>query len=84
MEIVYSDLRLFVSIISIIHIVYSFGHLVIQCDGLRLLDVAQGGHIKQHPIHIIGVTSNLSKQSGFRLSRINTDYTSISSMSEMC
>ena len=44
------------------YIMYSFGYLIIECDGLGLLDIAQGGHIKHHPVHIVGVTSDLSKQ----------------------
>ena len=37
------------------------GDLVVEGDGLGLLDVAQGRHIKQHPVIVVGVTSNLSK-----------------------
>lgn len=74
MEIVYRDLRdrdyLFP---LLLYIVYSFGYLVIECDGLGLLDITQGGHIKQHPVHIIGITSDLSKQTGFILSGLNID-----------
>ena len=73
-EIVYRDLRdrdyLFP---LLLYIVYSFGYLVIECDGLGLLDITQGGHIKQHPVHIIGITSDLSKQTGFKLSGLNID-----------
>ena len=38
------------------------GNFVVECDGLRLLDVAQGGNIKHHPTHIIRVTPDLIKQ----------------------
>ena len=35
------------------------GDVIVKDDGLCLLDVAQGGDIKHHAAHVVGVTSNL-------------------------
>ena len=36
--------------------------VIVKDDGLCLLDVAQGGHVKHHPALVIRVTANLFKQ----------------------
>ena len=51
---------------SIKHFVLSFKvfdcDVIVQDDGLGLLDVTQGGHIKHHAAHVVGVTPNLQQE----------------------
>ena len=32
---------------------------VVKYEWLALLDVAQGGHVKHHPVHVVGVAAHL-------------------------
>ena len=34
---------------------------VVEYEGLALLDVAQGGHVEHHPVHVVRVAAHLKR-----------------------
>ena len=37
---------------------------VVEYEGLALLDVAQGGHVEHHPVHVVRVAAHLKRGGG--------------------